>query len=58
MNTRVITLDGPTLVSALTMTVRIKRMRQVQLRLALARWLIRLAAGVAGMGIEILDESA
>lgn len=50
-----ITLDATKIMRRATITVTLKRAREMRMRLWLAVKLIRLAAWVTGMGIEIVD---
>ncbi len=53
MMAKIVTLDMQRLASNLTLVVKIRRRRQWGVRLAIAVWLVRLAAWVAWMGFEV-----
>lgn len=55
---RIITLDAQEMASHVTLTIKVKRGRQWQARLAIAIWLMRLAAWIGWLGFEVEETPA
>ena len=56
MASREAEIDQVKLMQELTLVVTFKRTREMRARLASAAWLIKLAAWVCGMGVEVEHE--